>query len=44
MSRSPHRARFNGYPAVGEIRQLHLDAIAARERRIFAENQYFTSR
>ena len=35
---------FNGYPAVGEIRQLHLDAIASAKRRIFAENQYFTSR
>jgi len=35
---------FNGYPAVGEIRQLHLDAIASARRRIFAENQYFTSR
>ncbi len=35
---------FNGYSAVGEIRQLHLDAIASARRRIFAENQYFTSR
>ncbi len=35
---------FNGYPAIGEIRQLHLDAIAGARRRIFAENQYFTSR
>ena len=35
---------FDGYPAVGEIRQLHLDAIASARRRIFAENQYFTSR
>ena len=35
---------FNSYPAVGEIRQLHLDAIANARRRIFAENQYFTSR
>ncbi len=35
---------FNGYPAVGEIRQLHLDAIAGARRAIFAENQYFTSR
>ncbi len=34
----------NGYPAVGEIRQLHLDAIASARRWIFAENQYFTSR
>ena len=35
---------FNGYPAVGEIRHLHLDAIAGARSRIFAENQYFTSR
>lgn len=28
---------------VTEIRQLHLDAIAASQRTIFAENQYFTS-
>jgi uncharacterized membrane protein YdjX (TVP38/TMEM64 family)/phosphatidylserine/phosphatidylglycerophosphate/cardiolipin synthase-like enzyme len=31
---------FNGYPAVGEIRQLHLDVIASARRWIFAENQY----
>ena len=30
-------------PAVGELRQLHLDAIAGARRFIFAENQYFTS-
>jgi phosphatidylserine/phosphatidylglycerophosphate/cardiolipin synthase-like enzyme/uncharacterized membrane protein YdjX (TVP38/TMEM64 family) len=36
--------RFNGYPEVGEVRQLHLDAIASARRTIFAENQYFTSR
>jgi len=36
--------RFNGYPEVSEIRQLHLDAIASARRTIFAENQYFTSR
>lgn len=35
---------FKGRPAVAEIRQLHLDAIAGARRRIFAENQYFTSR
>jgi len=35
---------FNGYSAVAEIRHLHLDAIASARRRIFAENQYFTSR
>jgi phosphatidylserine/phosphatidylglycerophosphate/cardiolipin synthase-like enzyme/uncharacterized membrane protein YdjX (TVP38/TMEM64 family) len=35
---------FNSYPAVNEIRQLHLDVIAGARHRIFAENQYFTSR
>jgi phosphatidylserine/phosphatidylglycerophosphate/cardiolipin synthase-like enzyme/uncharacterized membrane protein YdjX (TVP38/TMEM64 family) len=35
---------FDGRPGVGEIRSLHLDAIAAARRHIFAENQYFTSR
>jgi phospholipase D1/2 len=35
---------FDGHPAVGEIRHLYLDAIAAARRTIFAENQYFTSR
>jgi uncharacterized membrane protein YdjX (TVP38/TMEM64 family) len=35
---------FNNYSAVGEIRQLHLDAIAGARRLILAENQYFTSR
>lgn len=30
--------------AVGELRHLHVDAIAAARRFIFAENQYFTSR
>jgi phosphatidylserine/phosphatidylglycerophosphate/cardiolipin synthase-like enzyme/uncharacterized membrane protein YdjX (TVP38/TMEM64 family) len=34
---------YGGYPAVSEIRQLHLDAIASARRTIFAENQYFTS-
>ena len=34
---------FDGLPAVAEVRQLHLDAIAAAKRSIFAENQYFTS-
>ncbi len=37
-------AAFDGRAAVGEIRALHLDAIAAARRHIFAENQYFTSR
>ncbi len=35
---------FDGRPGVAEIRALHLDAIAAAKRHIFAENQYFTSR
>ncbi|HYT96035.1 MAG TPA: VTT domain-containing protein, partial [Casimicrobiaceae bacterium] len=35
---------FDGRPAVSEIRHLYLDAIAAAQRTIFAENQYFTSR
>ena len=30
-------------PAVTEVRELHLDAIAAPKRDVFAENQYFTS-
>jgi phospholipase D1/2 len=35
---------FAGSPGVTEIRALHLDAIASARHRIFAENQYFTSR
>ena len=35
---------FESYTGVGEVRQLHLDAIAAAKRDIFAENQYFTSK
>jgi phosphatidylserine/phosphatidylglycerophosphate/cardiolipin synthase-like enzyme/uncharacterized membrane protein YdjX (TVP38/TMEM64 family) len=35
---------FGGRAAVGEIRALHLDAIASARSQIFAENQYFTSR
>ena len=35
---------FEDYAGVGEVRQLHLDAIAAAKRDIFAENQYFTSK
>jgi phospholipase D1/2 len=34
---------FEGRPGVHEIRQLHLDAIAAARRHLFFENQYFTS-
>jgi phosphatidylserine/phosphatidylglycerophosphate/cardiolipin synthase-like enzyme/uncharacterized membrane protein YdjX (TVP38/TMEM64 family) len=32
-----------GRPGVHEVRQLHLDAIAAARRHLFFENQYFTS-
>ena len=35
---------FAGRAGVSEIRALHLDAIASARSRIFAENQYFTSR
>ena len=34
---------FDGRPGVHEIRQLHLDAIAAARHSLFFENQYFTS-
>jgi phospholipase D1/2 len=34
---------FENDRAVTEIRQLHLDAIAAARRHLFFENQYFTS-
>ncbi|HEY4542297.1 MAG TPA: VTT domain-containing protein, partial [Noviherbaspirillum sp.] len=34
---------FGGWPKVQEVRQLHLDAIAAARRHLFFENQYFTS-
>jgi uncharacterized membrane protein YdjX (TVP38/TMEM64 family) len=34
---------FAGRPGVHEVRQLHLDAIAAARRILFFENQYFTS-
>lgn len=34
---------FDGRPGVHEVRQLHLDAIAAACRHLFFENQYFTS-
>ena len=34
---------FGGHAAVGEVRQLYLDAIAAAGRRIYIENQYFTA-
>src|SRR6478672_7049532 len=34
---------FGGRNGIGEIRALHLDAIAAAKRHVFAENQYFTS-
>jgi phospholipase D1/2 len=35
---------FGDDAGAGEVRQLHLDAIAAAQRDIFAENQYFTSK
>jgi phosphatidylserine/phosphatidylglycerophosphate/cardiolipin synthase-like enzyme/uncharacterized membrane protein YdjX (TVP38/TMEM64 family) len=35
---------FENHAGVGELRQLHLDAIASAKRDIFAENQYFTSK
>jgi phospholipase D1/2 len=34
---------WEGSAGVHEVRQLHLDAIAAARRRLFYENQYFTS-
>ena len=34
---------FDGREGVHEVRQLHLDAIAAARRHLFFENQYFTS-
>lgn len=36
--------RFESFAGTGEIRQLHLDAIASARRYLYAENQYFTSR
>jgi phosphatidylserine/phosphatidylglycerophosphate/cardiolipin synthase-like enzyme/uncharacterized membrane protein YdjX (TVP38/TMEM64 family) len=36
--------RFESFAGAGEIRQLHLDAIASARRYVYAENQYFTSR
>ena len=34
---------YEGHPGVHQVRQLHLDAIAAARRHLFFENQYFTS-
>ncbi|MEN3293319.1 MAG: phospholipase [Burkholderiales bacterium] len=34
---------YEGSGGVHEVRQLHLDAIAAARRHLFFENQYFTS-
>jgi len=34
---------YNGRTGVYEVRQLHLDAIAAARQKLFFENQYFTS-
>ena len=35
--------KFSGSDGVHEVRQLHLDAIAAARQHLFFENQYFTS-
>jgi phosphatidylserine/phosphatidylglycerophosphate/cardiolipin synthase-like enzyme/uncharacterized membrane protein YdjX (TVP38/TMEM64 family) len=35
--------KFEDEPGIGEIRALHLDAIAAAERTLYLENQYFSS-
>lgn len=35
--------RFDRFESVEEIRQLHLDAIAAARREVFIENQYFSA-
>ncbi|MDK2761525.1 MAG: phospholipase D-like domain-containing protein [Sphingopyxis sp.] len=37
------RAEYDGYEEIREIEQLYLDMIAAAERFIYFENQYFTS-
>ncbi|NSX06804.1 VTT domain-containing protein [Cupriavidus gilardii] len=34
---------FDGEPGIGEIRALHLDAIAAARQTLYLENQYFSS-
>jgi phosphatidylserine/phosphatidylglycerophosphate/cardiolipin synthase-like enzyme/uncharacterized membrane protein YdjX (TVP38/TMEM64 family) len=34
---------FDGRPGIHEVRNLHLDAIAAARSHVFFENQYFTS-
>jgi phosphatidylserine/phosphatidylglycerophosphate/cardiolipin synthase-like enzyme/uncharacterized membrane protein YdjX (TVP38/TMEM64 family) len=34
---------WDGEPAVTEVKQLYLDAIAAARRSVYLENQYFTS-
>jgi len=34
---------FDGHAGIFEVRALHLDAIDAARRHLFAENQYFTS-
>ncbi|HVE48388.1 MAG TPA: VTT domain-containing protein [Casimicrobiaceae bacterium] len=36
--------RFDEFEGSGEVRALHLDAIASAKRDIFGENQYFTSK
>ncbi|KQZ62219.1 phospholipase [Sphingopyxis sp. Root1497] len=37
------RAEYDGYEEIREIEQLYLDMIAAAQRFIYFENQYFTS-
>lgn len=37
------RAAYNGLPEIREIETLYIDMIAAAERFIYIENQYFTS-
>lgn len=37
------RAEYGGYAEIREIEQLYLDMIAAADRFIYFENQYFTS-
>jgi phospholipase D1/2 len=34
---------YDGRPAVQEIKELHLDAVAAARRHLYLENQYFTA-
>ncbi len=36
-------AEWRDYPAVHEVKRLHLDALAAAEKLVYIENQYLTS-